>query len=279
MEYVVKKKLMSGERVHYKCPSCAGELESPLNDAGKPDTCPLCGKAFVVPGQRELENRRTEELNSQAQAQRQTKTRAKEMQHKRVESIRAKAERALAQDMASQGVPYEDKLTFEGAWTPQVALLDGERVVDVFEAGLWDLGLLGWLFGYKRRLVLTTHRLFRFDKRIVDNRLDVLWLPKVKSVMVGQVLHGIMVILGIVLLLSVIPVVRIFPLSAGPTRVITALSLLGLAVLLFVFSRRKVMTVSTGEDKAGIMLTRLKSEESGRLVNKLFVILQNTTPK
>lgn len=166
------------------------------------------------------------------------------------------------------------ELVFGGSFTPIIALLPDERVLDEFEAGLWDLGLLGSLFRYKRRLVLTTHRLFRFDKKIIDNILEIVWLRSVKSVVVGQTVNGLQMALGILIALG--GAVQIF---AGlldndlMVRMSSGVFALGVGVALVILSRRKVMLVSTGEDKTGMKLVRIRAEESKRFADKIFAAL------
>ncbi len=38
----------------YPCPVCRADLRSPLTYAGKTDTCPNCGAAYIVPGAEQL---------------------------------------------------------------------------------------------------------------------------------------------------------------------------------------------------------------------------------
>lgn len=275
MQYTIRKKLVGGERLHYKCGSCGGDLESPLDDAGRTDVCPLCGHRFKVPGEEELQKRHAQETKRQAQAQREAQLQAAEAEKRRVEAIRTKAERKLAQNMAQAGVAYEGKLSFEGSWTPTVQLLENEKVLEVIEAGPRDLGLIGWALGHKRKLLLTTHRVIKFEKLSVDCRLDVLWLAKVTCVSVGQYLNAAMASIAILLLLAIFPVLAGMSDASGSARSAVVLIMVGLAAGLLVFCRRKVMIVSTGADKAGLVLTRLGGEESSRLVNKLFAMLQS----
>ena len=269
MEYVIKKKLVGGERVHYKCRSCAGDLESPLSDAGKQDTFPLCGGTFTVPGAAELQAREAKDVQKRDRAQMETRLRAAQAETQRVDAIRTKAEQRLAENMAGQGTAYEGKLSFEGTYAPKVALLDNERVVDVFETGFWDL--CG-----RKRLVLTTHRLFRSSAA----QLDILWLPRVRRVSIGYDLNVVMVAAAVVLLIAIIPVVQNLPRGTGVmAQVILGLLMLTVAALLIVFARQKTMMVSTGEDNIGIKLTRLASDESSRFVNKVFAVLQRVEPE
>src|SRR5262245_16689114 len=55
-EYEVKKGPRGKYTVSYDCPHCSAGLESPLDDAGKPDVCPKCQVQFVVPGAKDRDN-------------------------------------------------------------------------------------------------------------------------------------------------------------------------------------------------------------------------------
>lgn len=57
----VKKRLFGGHSLSYSCPRCQEGLSSPLDDAGKVDTCPECGVGFTVPGVEEKERLRSAE--------------------------------------------------------------------------------------------------------------------------------------------------------------------------------------------------------------------------
>jgi DNA-directed RNA polymerase subunit RPC12/RpoP len=50
-----KKSLLGRRTVSYDCPRCAARLSSPLEEAGKKDSCPDCGATFTVPGTEELD--------------------------------------------------------------------------------------------------------------------------------------------------------------------------------------------------------------------------------
>ena len=51
---IVKKTFWGKLRVHYICPQCKNELNSPLEDAGREVNCPFCRVEFVTPGESEL---------------------------------------------------------------------------------------------------------------------------------------------------------------------------------------------------------------------------------
>lgn len=46
----VHKGMLGGHTLSYDCPSCSAALKSKLDDAGNQDTCPECGRPYVVPG-------------------------------------------------------------------------------------------------------------------------------------------------------------------------------------------------------------------------------------
>jgi hypothetical protein len=60
-EYSVKKSWLGGYKISYNCPNCSTALKSPLDDAGKTDSCPACNAQLVVPGKDARERIRSEE--------------------------------------------------------------------------------------------------------------------------------------------------------------------------------------------------------------------------
>lgn len=104
--YEIKKSTFGEDRLLYKCPKCASDLESKLSEAGSCDDCPICGGSFVVPGQDEV-NRRKTEARDQAAADAQRKREeerqlAAQAEQRRVESIKRDAEKKLKRNMAAQ---------------------------------------------------------------------------------------------------------------------------------------------------------------------------------
>jgi len=55
-----------GYTVGYECPHCKTRLKSPLEDAGKTDTCPDCTQPFVVPGAQERDQLRWQAEHEEA---------------------------------------------------------------------------------------------------------------------------------------------------------------------------------------------------------------------
>lgn len=46
----IKKGILGGHAISYDCPHCSAAIKSPLDDAGKSDTCPQCNRQIIVPG-------------------------------------------------------------------------------------------------------------------------------------------------------------------------------------------------------------------------------------
>jgi hypothetical protein len=107
-----------------------------------------------------------------------------------------------------------EDIYFEGALTPRVDLLKGETQLYRLSIG-WREQLFGlsvmsiitdlityFVLGYRSRIVMTTHRMFFFDKKILSNELFHVWLPEVASVglrtgvSLGQLLLAAVLTLG-----------------------------------------------------------------------------------
>jgi predicted RNA-binding Zn-ribbon protein involved in translation (DUF1610 family) len=181
-------------------------------------------------------------------------------------------------DYVSRGGADSQELRFEGSMTPQIQLIDGEVVIDTFEAGALDLGLIGRLIGYKRRLVLTTHRIFRFDKKLIENSLEVVWLQSVKSAFVGQSINPIAAIIGGMAALygMILFFGALFSRfgSVFSFDGVLGVILMAIGLLIIAKARVKAMFVTTGHDKTGLKLTRLRPEESQRFIDAVFRELQ-----
>src|SRR4051812_40228017 len=96
----VKKSMFGGHIIGYDCPQCFAKLKSPLDDAGKSDTCPQCGRQFIVPGADERESIRTEEAAA-VQAKLNAKQNEQSLQE---EKRRKQQEMRLAQPTAKATV-------------------------------------------------------------------------------------------------------------------------------------------------------------------------------
>lgn len=83
----IKKKIIGGYTVGYDCPKCGTRLTSPLEDAGKPDSCPDCAAMFKVPGQSALAKIKAEEEVAAQQ-------KSEQQEQKRIENEQKAAETA-----------------------------------------------------------------------------------------------------------------------------------------------------------------------------------------
>ncbi len=104
--YEIKKSTFGDDKLLYKCPQCASDLESKLHEAGGRETCPICGSPFVVPGQDELRRREAEQKRQEAEDTQRKRAeerhRAAEAEQHRLETLKRDAEKKLKRNMASQ---------------------------------------------------------------------------------------------------------------------------------------------------------------------------------
>src|SRR5690606_21111798 len=76
---------LTGKQVKYNCPRCGQDLASPLQHAGRQDTCPTCNAPFIVPGK---------SVKDEEEMRRRQKER--EAERKRIEAERAQHFREMA---------------------------------------------------------------------------------------------------------------------------------------------------------------------------------------
>lgn len=116
MSYSVVKSLTGGLVVKYGCPECGVKLSSPLKDAGAIDTCPDCGFALKVPGQREREATKNKqaakkaEIEAERKEKEDLKLRAKaerEIERRREVDVKLKEQQLLAEQRAAYDRQYE----------------------------------------------------------------------------------------------------------------------------------------------------------------------------
>jgi hypothetical protein len=138
---------------------------------------------------------------------------------------------------------------FEGAMTPRVDLLKGEAQLYRLSIGwreqLFGLSVLSiitdlityFVLGYRSRIVMTTHRMFFFDKKIVSNELFHVWLPEVASVglragvALGQILFALVLVIA--------------SLSYFGFGVVTVIALLVAALLVLTAFRQQFVVILT----------------------------------
>lgn len=84
-----------GYTVGYECPNCQTRLKSPLDDAGKTDTCPDCKKPFVVPGTQERDQLRWQAEQEEAARKRKAIAEQEAQAELRKKQARAEEDRNL----------------------------------------------------------------------------------------------------------------------------------------------------------------------------------------
>ncbi len=123
MQYTVTGLLF--KKILYECPSCNQPLESKMSEAGNPDSCPICGTRFVVPGAEERLRMEAEE------AKRRMDEEMLAEQRRKAEEAE-KARRAAAIQQAKQKAEQEarrlqalDDEVYEVLTEPETAQLEG----------------------------------------------------------------------------------------------------------------------------------------------------------
>jgi hypothetical protein len=87
--YRIEKSLLGKQTVRYQCPTCQGELLSPLEDAGKKELCPTCGAKLNVPGTAELVEYRRQQAAQRQRIEQERQAAAGRAARERAESERA----------------------------------------------------------------------------------------------------------------------------------------------------------------------------------------------
>jgi DNA-directed RNA polymerase subunit RPC12/RpoP len=91
VKYEVKTTFRGKRRVLFDCPSCAANLEAPLEEAGQKFPCPTCGHRLLTPGIDELVRLQQEEAAKLFQKELEEKTRRDE-EAARLEAVKAAPE-------------------------------------------------------------------------------------------------------------------------------------------------------------------------------------------
>jgi len=172
--------------------------------------------------------------------------------------------------------------------SPEPELLQGEKVLTSFEAGLWDIGLFGFIMRQKERLIVTSYRVFRLSKNFLGSDLVALDLRSVESIRVGSWLKLWRFFLGVALIVGIFAS-AIFAASpydysdyggygsssrssSGFHFDIVKLAVAAVGFILLVTAREKGLLVATGNDKFGtilMVLKGLKKEDSKRFIDTI----------
>jgi len=106
-----------GYTVGYECPNCKTRLKSPLEDAGKTDTCPDCQQPFVVPGTQERDQLRWQAEHEEAVRKRKALEDQEAQLELRKKQVRAEEDRRLQSEPALVEFFYDVAGTEQGPLT------------------------------------------------------------------------------------------------------------------------------------------------------------------
>ncbi|NUM77077.1 hypothetical protein HUU40_22190 [candidate division KSB1 bacterium] len=160
------------------------------------------------------------------------------------------------------------QVTFEGGLVPSPALFEGERILGTINAGLWDIGLFGFLLRHQERLVVTTHRIFQFSRQLTSASLRALELSKVEAVDVGSKFYPVQFFFGLIIFCTGVAYVNFFLL-----KLVSAV----IGGFIMYAARKKVFHVSAAGSRNAVTLplTRIKVEESKSFIDLVCGAMRN----
>jgi uncharacterized Zn finger protein (UPF0148 family) len=106
-----------GYTVGYECPNCKTRLKSPLDDAGKTDTCPDCKQTFVVPGSQERDQLRWQAEQEETARKRKLLAEQEAQAELRKKQARAEEDRRLQAEPAVAEFFYDANGAEQGPLT------------------------------------------------------------------------------------------------------------------------------------------------------------------
>ncbi|NUM78060.1 hypothetical protein HUU40_27170 [candidate division KSB1 bacterium] len=167
------------------------------------------------------------------------------------------------------------QIPFEGGLVPSPAVIGDERLLGSVEAKFWDLGLIGFLLRHKERVVITTHRIFQFSRKLTSTELKCLELAKVEFIGIGgrfnwkQFLFGLAIVTGSMSILNELP--RSYNDFAFALFFFAAIG-----IIIMILCRDKVLQVSCGGQNAiSLPLRRIKVEESKAFIDLVSSAIRN----
>ncbi len=169
------------------------------------------------------------------------------------------------------------QISFEGGLVPSPALLGDERLLGSVEAKFWDLGLIGFLLRHKERVVITTHRIFQFSRKLASAELKCLEFTKVEFVGIGgrfnwkRFLFGLAVTLG-----SLSAFYLLLPRGYNDDLYLYPLLVAAVGVIIMILCRGKVLRVSCGgQNSINLPLRCIKVEESKTFIDLVSGAIRN----
>lgn len=168
------------------------------------------------------------------------------------------------------------QITFEGGLVPSPALFEGERLLGTIEAGLWDIGLFGFLLKHKERLVVTNYRIFQFSRKLTSASIKSLELDKIEPIFAGSKFSALQFVSGLLLLLFAVILIggAIF---ADNALFIGSIYSVVVGIIAVFTAGRKVLQISAGGFKNSVTLSlrRIKVEESKSFVELVCGAIRN----
>ena len=178
-------------------------------------------------------------------------------------------------DLTSKEISDEkrNKIELGGRRISSPDLLEKEKVLGEFRASFWDLGIVGFILRYKDKIIITTHRVLYFSRRVFGEYLKYLFLRKVANVEIGSKFNLIQFLIGVALLIF-----GIFGLHArcygygictGGMPWYIRLVIILIAAILILMARKKILAVTTDDIKNVIAFPfiRMKKEETKRFID------------
>jgi hypothetical protein len=158
-------------------------------------------------------------------------------------------------------------------------LFAGERILGTIEAGVGDLGWLGYLLRRKACLVVTTHRLLQYSTDFMSANVKSLELAKVEAIEAGNKFEVVRFAAGVILLLGAVLLAG-GAISQHSGKLLftigsSASALAGLFALMT--SEKKVLQALSGGTQSSIRLTlsRLNANESKSFIDLVSKAVRN----
>jgi len=147
----------------------------------------------------------------------------------------------------------------EGSNTPDLFLNEGEEVLMDLSQGFRDLGLSGFLFRHKGRLIVTNQRAIYFKKKTKDYRIEQLNIRHAGYVSMGYNLKLRQLVLGLVMAIGSVPLF-------GQNQLTPAIILLILGLIVIFTARIQGLTLS-GSDETIVFSTKsVSAKELSKII-------------
>jgi len=143
---------------------------------------------------------------------------------------------------------------------PSPELIEGEKELMSIKAGLMEIGPIGFVMRQKENIILTNKRVFQYSSRLGSAYLRTMYLKQVESVTIGGQLNFYFLAVAVVSFLLIF---------SNDTPFFGKILLLIITAVFVIISRKKVISVSSGDRKDSIMLPlkHIKKEESQKFID------------